>query len=337
MDPQHILRLLENAGFRNIKYAPGDQIIAFEDPACILRSFATFAEYAWIALVCATGLLLFGWAISMIRGAKNDIFTNIRNLVLIFGIVSAAGPIINVIYGEDLFARGCKTVHVSMSEVQQLLDARNAKLSQRNQDNLYEDFDIYDSGATIPNQDLNANPQTPGNGAESDDTIPPQNPDIEYISHTESASGRATKAHASGNDVIYTYSNETKTRRSRGTRAWRNNNPGNIRPGRFTNGAGGIGQAGNFAVFPDEQVGMDAIVKLLKTSNYQNKTLAGAISTWAPPSDGNNTSAYQQRVSQATGTPLDTPMRNLSDAQLMQVAKEIRRVEGWKPGSESRE
>lgn len=325
MDLQHILRLLENAGFRNIQYAPGADIISFEDPACILRSFATFAEYAWIALVCVTGLLLFGWAISMIRGAKNDIFTNMRNLVLIFGIVSAAGPIINLIYGDDLFARGCKTVEVSMAEVQQMLDARNAKLSKWNQDDLYEDFDIYDTGATIPNGDETTPPESPST---PDNNTPPP---------AGNAGDRAVKAHASGNDVVYTYTDESQKRRSRGTRAWRNNNPGNIRPGRFTQGAGGIGQAGNFAVFPDEQTGMDAIIKLLKTESYQNKTLAGAISAWAPPSDGNNTSAYQQRVAQAVGTSLDTPMRNLSDAQLARVASEIRRVEGWQQGRETRE
>jgi len=145
MDLERILRLLNNAGFRNV--AADAQYIYFEDPACILRSFATFAEYAWLALVCVTGLLLFGWAISMIRGAKNDIFTNMRNLVLIFGIVSVTGPIINFIYGDDLFARGCDTVRVSTTEVQKLLAARDAQLSRHNPDDLYEEFDIYDTGA----------------------------------------------------------------------------------------------------------------------------------------------------------------------------------------------
>ncbi|MDE5615897.1 MAG: hypothetical protein K2I81_03645 [Alphaproteobacteria bacterium] len=320
MDLQNILRLLQNAGFRNIQYAPGSQIISFEDPACILRSFATFAEYAWIALVCVTGLLLFGWAISMIRGAKNDIFTNLRNLILIFGIVSVVGPIINVVYGDDLFARGCKTVQVSVGEVQKLLDARNAKMSSRH-DDLYEDFDIYDTGATI---------------TEDEQTTPPPPPDLEPQPDPGNST-RAISAHASGNDVIYVYQDQSRTRRTDGTRAWRNNNPGNIRPGKFTNSAGGIGQANNYAVFPDEQTGMDAIIKLLKTNSYQSKTLAGAISAWAPPSDGNNTSAYQRSVANAVGVPLDTPMRNLNDAQLSRLANEIRRVEGWQIGRETRE
>jgi len=335
MNLEQILRLLNNAGFRNVSADAG--YIYFEDPACILRSFATFAEYAWIALVCVTGLLLFGWAISMIRGAKNDIFTNMRNLVLIFGIVSAAGPIINVIYGDDLFARGCKTIRVSTAEVQSLLDARNAKLAKHNSDDLYEEFDISDTGAPIIPDDAE-NTITPDGQIQID-----SEGQIELISNPAESpaqpdnANRPTRAHAAGNDVIYIFTNESKLRRSRGTRAWRNNNPGNIRPGRFTNSVGGIGQAGNFAVFPDEQTGMTAIIRLLKTENYQNKTLAGAISAWAPPSDGNNTSAYQRRIAQATGVSLDTPMRNLSDSQLARLAQEIRRVEDWKPGAETRE
>ncbi len=326
MELEQILRLLKNAGFRNV--AADAQYIYFEDPACILRSFATFAEYAWLALVCVTGLLLFGWAISMIRGAKNDIFTNIRNLALIFGIVSAAGPIINAIYGDDLFARGCKTVKVSTAQVQTLLDARNAKLSKHNADDLYEEFDIYDTGAIFD-----------PNAQDNDAQIEPiyQTPDTQPVQGASAHANRPVRARESGRDVIYIYSNESQLRRSRGTRAWRNNNPGNIRPGGFTNSVGDIGRAGNFAVFPDEQTGMNAIVKLLKTDSYQNKTLRSAISAWAPPSDGNDTSAYQRSVAQAIGVSLDTPMRNLSDNQLARLAGEIRRIEGWKPGTETHE
>ena len=53
----------------------------------------------------------------------------------------------NLIYGDDLFARGCRTISVPISEMNRLLDARNAKLKSRDEYDLYEDFDIYDSGA----------------------------------------------------------------------------------------------------------------------------------------------------------------------------------------------
>lgn len=322
MDLKQILKLMENAGFRIQGISPDGQIINIEDPACVLRAFATFAEYAWLGLVCVTGLLLFGWAISMIRGAKNDVFTNMRNLILIFGITAAAGPIINAIYGDNLFAKGCKSTQVSVSDVQALLDARNAKLSLRH-DDLYEEFDIYDTGAIIPD-------------APDTDAIEPT-VTIENPPKPTDNANKPISATGAGKDVLYTYADQSQMRRSQGSRAWRNNNPGNIRPGKFTDSVGDIGQAGNFAVFPDETTGMDAIIALLKTSKYQNKTLAAAISSWAPPSDGNNTSAYQNQVQQAVGVSLNTMVKDLTDAQLRQVASEIRRVEGWTPGTQTRE
>lgn len=147
MEVETIARLLQNAGFNVI--GADSRFIYLEDPACVLRSFATFAEYAWIIITFITGILLFGWAISMLRGDKNDYVTNLRSLILIFGILSAAGPIINVVYGDDLFAKGCKTIEVSVDKIQAQLDARNAKLS-KSQTNLYEEFDIYDTGAPLP-------------------------------------------------------------------------------------------------------------------------------------------------------------------------------------------
>ncbi len=320
MDIEQILRLMQNAGFR--VHGADAQFIYIEDPACVLRAFATFAEYAWLAVAGVTGLLLFGWAISMIRGAKNDIFTNLRNLILILGIVSAAGPIINVIFGDDLFRRGCSTAEISIADVQEMLAARNTRLA-RQSDDLYEEFDIYDTGV------IAAPDNAPASNEEAASTVntPEQN----------SVASRPIRAHESGRDVVYTYTNQSQTRRSSGTRAWRNNNPGNIRPGRFTDSAGSIGRAGGFAAFPDEQTGMDAIILLLKTPRYQAKTLAQAISAWAPPSDGNNTSSYQQQVSNETGVALSTPLHSLDDSQLWQVARVIRRIEGWTAGRETQE
>lgn len=147
MNTDTIIRLLTNSGFHNVRVDP--DFVYMEDPSCILRSFETFAHYAWVAIMILTGLMLTGWAISMIRGAKNDFFTNLRNLIIIFGVLSIAKPIMNLIYGGDLFARGCHTISVPMAEMNRLLDARNSKLKSRDEYDLYEDFDIYDSGAPI--------------------------------------------------------------------------------------------------------------------------------------------------------------------------------------------
>ena len=146
MNTDTIVKLLTNSGFHNVRVDP--DFVYMEDPSCILRSFETFAHYAWIAILVLTGFMLTGWAISMIRGAKNDFLTNLRNLIIIFGVLSIAKPMMNVIYGDDLFAHGCRTITVPMTEMNRLLDARNSKLKTHDEFDLYEDFDIYDSGAT---------------------------------------------------------------------------------------------------------------------------------------------------------------------------------------------
>lgn len=141
----HIQRLLENAGLRVL--GVDDSFIYLEDPSCVLRSFQDFLEYAWLVLALLTGGLILGWGISMIRGAKNDIKQNFRNLILIFGILTAVGPILNIIYGGDLFGAGCQQVKVPLTEVNEVLAAR--AIGSGNDPTLYEDIDIYDSGRVL--------------------------------------------------------------------------------------------------------------------------------------------------------------------------------------------
>ena len=66
-----------------------------------------------------------------------------------FAALSMVGSILGMIYGDDIFGIGCKTINVSVSELNTLLDARHKKMSKRTGD-LYEDFQIYDSGAIQP-------------------------------------------------------------------------------------------------------------------------------------------------------------------------------------------
>ena len=54
-----------------------------------------------------------------------------------------------------------------------------------------------------------------------------------------------------------------------GSASWRNNNPGNIKAGSFTDRHGAIGNNHGFAVFPSEAAGQAASVALLKTSKYR--------------------------------------------------------------------
>ncbi|MCU1266971.1 MAG: repeat-associated core domain protein [Acidobacteria bacterium] len=141
----------------------------------------------------------------------------------------------------------------------------------------------------------------------------------------------ATPVSATGgrnNTVVVTYSDGTIETRAGGSRAWRNNNPGNIRPGNLT---GEIGSAGGFAVFSSEAAGQAAISELLSRPAYQRLTVSGAIARWAPPNE-NNTAAYQGWVQQVTGLPGNTQMTTLNAGQLQNMATAIRGIEGWTAG-----
>ena len=139
-----IQKILERSGLRVTGIE--DNFIYIEDPSCILRGFETFLGYAWDVLLLITVFLIIGWAISMIRGAKNDIINNMKNLILIFGILTILPLILNLVYGGDLIGRGCKSLKVSVSGINEILAA---KAETKSLDaSLYEDIDIYDSGPT---------------------------------------------------------------------------------------------------------------------------------------------------------------------------------------------
>lgn len=413
METATIIRLLSNAGFRILGTDGANLYI--EDPSCILRSFQTFTEYAWIILTFITGMLIFGWAISMIRGAKNNIFINLRNLTIMFGTLAAAGAILNMIYGGDLFARGCQTVAVDINTVNEMLDMRQKKMSPQQTD-LYESIDIYDSGVVRANvtanntDDANDNTSTdntvigdeistpddaddkfipisqklsdtdkdklldilrrapdgtltiPRDQIKTDDDVFDKLPNgglpIENIPSVDELRDRLipapsqrdatannpsahhpsnpleqeyTSAVALGRDVVYTTANGRRVRRTGGTRAWRNLNPGNIRYSEFSRNAGAIGQAGGFAVFPDEETGTRAISSLLRGQSYNNLTIARAITRYAPPSE-NNTAAYHRRIQQITGLNINRRISDLSDGELSRVVDAIRAIEGWEAG-----
>lgn len=413
METATIIRLLSNAGFRVLGTDGANLYI--EDPSCILRSFQTFTEYAWIILTFITGMLIFGWAISMIRGAKNNIFMNLRNLTIMFGTLAAAGAILNMIYGGDLFARGCQTVAVDINTVNEMLDMRQKKMSPQQTD-LYESIDIYDSGVvranvTANNTDDDHDNTSTDNTVIGDEISTPDDADDKFIPISQKLSDtdkdklldilrRApdgtltiprdqiktdddvsnklpngglpienipsvdelrdrlipapsqrdatannpsahhpsnpseqeyTSAAALGRDVVYTTADGRRVRRTGGTRAWRNMNPGNIRYSEFSRNAGAIGQAGGFAVFPDEETGTRAISSLLRGQSYNNLTIARAITRYAPPSE-NNTAAYHRRIQQITGLNINRRISDLSDGELSRVVDAIRAIEGWEAG-----
>lgn len=82
-----------------------------------------------------------------------------------------------------------------------------------------------------------------------------------------------------------------------GTRAQRNNNPGNIEFGGFAQSCGSLRaeSQGRFAVFPSADAGFHALETLLLSSAYRDLSVQQAIHRYAPPSE-NDTTNYVQQV-----------------------------------------
>lgn len=81
------------------------------------------------------------------------------------------------------------------------------------------------------------------------------------------------------------------TIKSGGSRAWRNNNAGNLIAGPFATAHGAMEQDyGGQAIFPTPEAGEQAQEALWNTSSYQNLTVSDAIAKHAPP-DENDTAA----------------------------------------------
>ena len=119
-----------------------------------------------------------------------------------------------------------------------------------------------------------------------------------------------------------------------GTRPQRNNNPGDIDWSDFAHAHGAtrqeVGAFGRFAYFPTVELGFACMKALLSVPavfrmnadgtvwrwpgtqqrfierGYLGATIAEALFHWAPPSDGNNVSAYLAGVLEMTGLQAGT-------------------------------
>jgi len=334
MPLDRIIALLQNSGFR--VFGADQGMIWLEDPTCFTRSIADLAYYIWLALAVMTAFLLMGWAISLIRGANTKIMENFKVLILVLGAASAAPLAANAIWGGDLFGQGCKKIGVPIATVEKILaDIKNAKLKSFDADDLYEEFSIYDSAAETRSPSL----------FKGDESIPAG--DFEPGQDGIIVAGDPTRTGAAdvwvnnlsainaeigpGNTVIFTRPDGSRFQKAGGTLAWRQNNPGNIENSPFARRMGAV-DGPRFAIFPDEQTGMQAIKQLLRAPSYNRLTVAGAINRWAPPFE-NDTANYQRQIERLTGIPVDTQMSSLDDAGLQRMAEAIRRIEGWQPGT----
>ena len=152
MDELTIQNLLTNSGLK--VFGTDSDFIYFEDPSCIFPMFDTILEYAWLAILVMAAIMLFGWGVLYIKnGVKIDtLFNNAKTVILILCILGAVKPIVNLVYGDNLFARQCEIKQVSRAAVNELLEMRNKKLGKSDENLLYENFDVIDSGPVYTEQ-----------------------------------------------------------------------------------------------------------------------------------------------------------------------------------------
>ncbi len=320
MDKITIINLLTNSGL-NV-FGMDDKFVYFQDPSCIFPAFDSFFDFAWIVILVFTAIMLFGWGALYIKnGVKiNTLFNNAKTLILIFCVLAVTKPIVNAIYGDNLFGQQCETKQVSLSVVHELLDSREKQLGQNGDESNFEIFSVIDSGIIIQDENENNFDNTPM--------------DNQASSQQNDFSSNVTNIEYTKNETIYVLTDGTKIKRSGGSVAWRNNNPGNIVKSEFARKNGGVGETDKWAVFPDENTGLHAIVTLLQTDRYINLSLKDAMNRWSPSNDGNNPDRYAKHISEMTGIPINAVIKNLSDNDLMKIARAMQKIEGWTPGIE---
>ena len=121
---------------------------------------------------------------------------------------------------------------------------------------------------------------------------------------------------------------------SKVARGIRNNNPGNVRWGDEWKGLVAKNQRTDtsFCQFVSPEYGIRAMIIILR--NYQRKyglnTVSGIIKRWAPPNE-NNTQAYINGVSRATGV---TPDQRIETSDSVFMAKLLQAIITHENGSQ---
>jgi hypothetical protein len=129
--------------------------------------------------------------------------------------------------------------------------------------------------------------------------------------------------------VIYVAADGAEFLHSGGTRAWRNNNPGNL-IGSEKSGLS-IGKGGRFAVFATHEDGIAAL-KFSLTHFYSNRKLDEVFKKYAPATDDNDPEHYIALVKKFSGLDSTRTIGSLTDEELGKFVAAIERVEGWKEG-----
>ncbi len=132
--------------------------------------------------------------------------------------------------------------------------------------------------------------------------------------------------------VQYFDENGNMVIRSDGSKAWRNNNPGNMvyNSRGFAVRHGAIGSAGGMAIFPDESMGRQTLIALLKTADYQKLSISDLPEKY----DKHNATEYRRMLLSISKLDLNKLIKNLSPEEFERLRVAIERIEGWKEGRE---
>jgi len=135
----------------------------------------------------------------------------------------------------------------------------------------------------------------------------------------------------------------------RGSKAWRHNNPGNIKNGPHAKKYGAIGSAGYvvpksdklayFAIFPDYNTGKNALINLLKREDYFFRTLYDYPRKYVGIKDGDPDTKeaidYRTALEKITKFDMKRTIESLNKQEFEKLLDAIERHEGWHPGDET--
>lgn len=127
---------------------------------------------------------------------------------------------------------------------------------------------------------------------------------------------------------------ERGKRKIGGSRAWRNNNPGNIVYSKSSpTSKNAIGHDyGGFAVFPTMQDGINAQNSLWHAPAYQNRTLEQAVNSWTSGDPRTTREAYLRDLVTKARVSASAKISTLTEDQLQDLQQAQREHEGRQKG-----
>ncbi len=123
------------------------------------------------------------------------------------------------------------------------------------------------------------------------------------------------------------------TIRSGGTKAWRNNNVGNLKyfkKGSFASRNGAIGVANEMAIFPDIETGRMALINLLKGPSYCSLRLEQLSDKY----DDENKDEHRKMLQSISKLDLQKKIKELTPDEFEKLRIAMERIEGWRIGRE---